>query len=161
MSDFPNYIHGDFINYMEEPLPRWATGKTSGNLMERGAQLCTRDGYCAGNGFVLEVYFDQWSKLPGAYVMTDMGNVMKLNMIEVHQYYSLGAYIMDTEEARRTRIPFRKKSRTELKALFRKHYSDEYLEYVVRKKFHSGRDITELLFTAFCTGHQGESDDKN
>ena len=91
------------LDEFEYPLPHFAIRKNSGKL-EVGLQLFTRDGRRLGNSFIKSVYTETYYYPHEASYeifecMTDMGNVFKLSQEEVDEYFHLGDYIMDVEEA--------------------------------------------------------------
>lgn len=84
---------------MEELLPEWAIGKTSGEYV-LGAQLCTRDGRRTGNAHI--VGFDGVNGLTlndVTYViyivLTDAGNVIKLIRPELESMFYPPQWVSD------------------------------------------------------------------
>ena len=77
-------------------LPPWATGKTDGTLCV-GAQLSTRDGRFAGNSCIVgsDVAFGK----PHWLVLTDAGNLMRLNDSEVARAFYPPRWVMDPATA--------------------------------------------------------------
>jgi len=91
------------MDYLEEPLPEWATRKATGEL-EVGLQLCTKDGRRMGNGVIIDAYtVTRYTPLEETYeiwkIMTDMGNVVNMMKEEVDEAFYLGDYVMDVIEA--------------------------------------------------------------
>lgn len=77
------------LHMTPEPLPSWAVSKATGNYMEAGAQLSTRDGRRIGNAFVLS------SSDSIALCVTDIGRAIKLNEKELAELFHPPIYIMN------------------------------------------------------------------
>ncbi len=87
---------GDFeddawLKEIEGLLPPWAAGRAT-KVMEKGAQLCTRDGRRMGNGVVLEL--DEKFGRQVAKVMTDSGSVAYLTEREILECFYAPVWIM-------------------------------------------------------------------
>ncbi len=90
-------------------IPKWASGYAHGNYMQKGAQLSTKDGRKIGNavvvGFFEEIICQQvdgdYFYLPEtATVITDFGNRLMLNIIELEQLYHPPKWVMKWEEVK-------------------------------------------------------------
>lgn len=74
------------------PLPDWASAHNLGREAVQYAQLCTRDGERTGNAIIANVPSETSHTY---YVITDMGNPMRLSVRELNDMFSIGPYIMD------------------------------------------------------------------
>lgn len=73
------------------PLPDWATGHNVSQKSVLWAQLYTRNGRQHGNGLIYHVG-DCGTSFG---VITDMGNTMTLNSVELARCFEIGDFIMD------------------------------------------------------------------
>lgn len=93
---------GDYerIELVKEPLPYWAVGVNIGRFLCVGAQLFTRDGTRTGNAHVLGCsLITQRHKIDYLWeVMTESGNRIKLNSVEVNKMFTIGPYLCDPKE---------------------------------------------------------------
>lgn len=96
MSDKTEWGADDF------PLPDWASSRSTGEYMEVGAQLATRDGRRCGNAYV-----DAIAPHPSlgtlAVVVTDVGSSFRMTWGELKEAFFPPAYIMRVAEARAKR----------------------------------------------------------
>ena len=94
------------IAWWEEPSPKWAIRKAVPNKIEIGLQLFTKNGRRCGNGYIHAVGGSVYEQgyYGWYYVITDIGNSMKLNENELHELFELGDYIMNVDEAYERRI---------------------------------------------------------
>lgn len=78
---------GQDVDLHDEPLPPWALRRATGDYLELGAVLPTRDGRQHGNATVLRV--DARDGAPGvvAIVVTDAGNEMRMTVPEVEEAF--------------------------------------------------------------------------
>lgn len=79
------------LKEIEDLLPLWAAGRAT-KIMEKGAQLCTRDGRRMGNGVVAgleEKFGHQVAK-----VVTDVGTVLYLTEREILDCFYAPVWIM-------------------------------------------------------------------
>jgi hypothetical protein len=84
----------------EKPLPHWAIGEANG-LLQVGAQLCTRDGRKTGNGVIVsaeEYQFRDYKDILFK-VLSDAGNTLALNTVEVFELFYPPKYLMDVATA--------------------------------------------------------------
>ena len=72
--------------------PHWAIGLAEG-YMQRGAQLCTRDGRRMGNAVVAG--FETRGEKTFAVAVTDVGTVMRLNQGELAEWFDEPKWLMD------------------------------------------------------------------
>jgi dCMP deaminase len=84
-------------NAHDFPLPEWAIQRSSGNYMQIGAHLATKDGRKHGNAYVDHFENDI------AIILTDIGNAMHMRLEELQSNFYPPSYIMDIEEARKKR----------------------------------------------------------
>lgn len=90
-------LREDNIDEFDDPrLPHWATGKIDGKLCI-GAQLPTRDGRFAGNACIVGRAFAFGE--PHWLVLTDAGNMMRLNDSEVASSFYPPQWVMDPATA--------------------------------------------------------------
>jgi hypothetical protein len=71
------------------PLPDWASAHNIAQEPVTYAQLFTRNPRRNGNAMIFYVGTSHFG------VITDMGNAMTLSLVELHQLYEIGDYIMD------------------------------------------------------------------
>jgi len=90
ITKFPASI--DFPTMIIEELPTWAVAFASGDYLQAGAVLPTRDGRRCGNALVLSVNGET------ANVRTDAGNRMTLNHTELAELFHPPRYISKPEK---------------------------------------------------------------
>lgn len=97
----------DTIDYIEEPLPYWASYKGDGYYMIEGAMLPTRDGRRLGNAYVdtIDSYYYNVNQelIIFAICYTDIGSKMRLTLAELKEMFYPPPYVMNKFEARKTR----------------------------------------------------------
>lgn len=89
----------------EDPLPEWADALAPEGKLVHGQQLYTLDGAKTGNGTLVDLYLDLKQGIPVFVVITDAGNLMRLNQNELITRFYAGQYILSdlpTTEARQT-----------------------------------------------------------
>lgn len=69
------------------PLPDWAERQWEGVRLERMTQLSTKDGRRTGNAVIFDIVFDFASSEAQFWIITDAGNILKLNFREVMQMF--------------------------------------------------------------------------
>ena len=91
ITKFPASI--DFPTMIVEELPAWAVAFASGDYLQVGAVLPTRDGRRCGNARVLSVNGES------ANVRTDAGNAMTLSHTELAELFHPPRYICKPTQA--------------------------------------------------------------
>lgn len=89
----------------EDPLPEWADAKAPEGKLVHGQQLYTLDGAKTGNGTLVDLYLDLKQGTPVFVVITDAGNLMRLNQNELITRFYAGQFVLSnlpTAEARKT-----------------------------------------------------------
>ena len=81
------------------PLPDWAIARNWDYSLIPGTQLCTKDGRRSGNALIVRVGEDLEHKRSLYEIMTDMGNTMTFNEVEILGEFTIGDWIMDVTEA--------------------------------------------------------------
>lgn len=83
----------------DELLPSWTEKESSGDYMEVGAQLCTRDGRKCGNAFVNGIIcHDKLGDI--AEVVTDAGSVFNCTPRELAELFYPPKFILIINDAR-------------------------------------------------------------
>lgn len=83
---------------LDEPPPPWSMRQSSGEYLEVGAQLCTRDGRKSGNAVVISLAETADNGARIATVRTDMGNTMRLYLSELKEMFYPPRYVMNVAE---------------------------------------------------------------
>lgn len=79
------------LEYLKNVLPDWAKEYKPDNTLQAGRQLCTKDGRRVGNAFILNIEVSHG--IPVWLVLTDAGNLMKMEDSEVNEFFHIGLYI--------------------------------------------------------------------
>ena len=78
-------------------LPDWASKKANGDYTLPNASLQTRDGRRTGNAILIGLSDRQWEACATTYlVVTDAGNIMRLTLDEMKEYFHPPEYVMKT-----------------------------------------------------------------
>lgn len=78
-------------------MPDWASGHAGGMYTALHAALPTKDGRRCGNAVMVGLSDRQWEQAPITYkVVTDAGNIMRLNENELKELFHPPEYLMRT-----------------------------------------------------------------
>lgn len=79
----------------EAYLPEWAeTEILDGSYLHVRASLLTKDGRVCGNATIVKIGTSKYDDTPLAIVVTDAGNILKLNENELKDFFHPPQYIM-------------------------------------------------------------------
>lgn len=86
-------------DYLTEPLPEWAARKANPFEIEVMSQLLTKDGGVFGNAVLFDITF-KWDHYnadyyPVFHAITDAGNIIKLTLNELKEWFYRPDYIMN------------------------------------------------------------------
>jgi len=94
--DSDNIPQPPYVSDVQEAwLPEWATSQIlDGSYLHVRASLPTKDGRVCGNAVIVEIETSKHDDTPLATVVTDAGNVLKLNENELRGMFHPPQYIM-------------------------------------------------------------------
>lgn len=78
-------------------MPEWASGHAGGNYTALHAALPTKDGRRTGNAVMVGLSDRQWEQAAITYkVVTDAGNILRVNENELKELFHPPEYLMRT-----------------------------------------------------------------
>ena len=82
-------------------LPQWAEKYSDGSYQVHNTQLCTRDGRRMGNAVLVHNVLRKGNIPFHSVVVTDAGNVMRMNHAELQEAFYPPQFIMKESEVRK------------------------------------------------------------